>query len=137
MIKIYSKVQEGLLLHIVFELKDFKEGRQDLIEADNFLQCSAMLLQEKKFRPHYHKFTDKCKHPRIPQEAWVVISGIVKCSFYDIDNTLLQEVEIASGDASFTLYGGHTYEVITDDTLIYELKTGPYYGQSEDKVFID
>lgn len=137
MIKIYSKVQEGLLLHIVFTISDFKEGRQDIIDPDNFLQCSAMKLNKKKFRAHRHKIIDKFLRTRITQESWVVISGVVKCAFYDIDDTLLQEVEIASGDASFTLYGGHTYEVITDDTLIYEFKTGPYYGQSEDKVFID
>jgi len=40
------------------------------------------------------------------------------------------------GDASFTLYGGHTYEILEDDTIVYEYKTGPYEGQKLDKTFI-
>ena len=40
------------------------------------------------------------------------------------------------GDASFTLEGGHNYEILEDNTLVYEYKTGPYEGQEFDKIFI-
>jgi len=40
------------------------------------------------------------------------------------------------GDASFTLEGGHNYEILEDNTLVYEYKTGPYEGQEFDKTFI-
>ena len=40
------------------------------------------------------------------------------------------------GDASFTLYGGHTYKILEQDTIVYEYKTGPYLGQTFDKEFI-
>jgi hypothetical protein len=40
------------------------------------------------------------------------------------------------GDASFTLEGGHNYEILEDNTLVYEYKTGPYEGQEMDKKFI-
>ena len=40
-------------------------------------------------------------------------------------------------DASFTLYGGHNYLFLEDNTIVYEYKTGPYKGQSMDKVFLD
>ena len=36
-----------------------------------------------------------------------------------------------------TFQGGHTYEILEDDTIVYEYKTGPYKGQENDKVFID
>ena len=32
--------------------------------------------------------------------------------------------------------GGHTYSILEDDTVIYEYKTGPYFGQTLDKEFI-
>ena len=32
--------------------------------------------------------------------------------------------------------GGHTYEILVDDTVVYEYKTGPYMGQAKDKEFI-
>jgi len=37
---------------------------------------------------------------------------------------------------SITLYGGHTYEIMEDDTLVLEFKSGPYYGQKLDKEFM-
>ena len=32
---------------------------------------------------------------------------------------------------------GHGFEVIEDNTILYEVKNGPYYGQIKDKTFID
>ena len=36
-----------------------------------------------------------------------------------------------------TFQGGHTYEILEEDTIVYEYKTGPYKGQANDKEFID
>ena len=49
---------------------------------------------------------------------------------------LLATPILKQGDASFTLYGGHTYEILENDTLVYEYKTGPYEGQRLDKEMI-
>jgi hypothetical protein len=35
-----------------------------------------------------------------------------------------------------TFRGGHTYDILADDTVVHEYKTGPYYGQAVDKEFI-
>ena len=66
-----------------------------------------------------------------------VISGLVKVFFYDLDDALLYTTKLKPGDASITLEGGHTYEILSDETLVYEYKTGPYQGQALDKVFLD
>ena len=63
-----------------------------------------------------------------------MIKGSVKVSMYDLNNELLDEPIINEGDCSVTLYGGHTYTALTEDTLIYEYKTGPYKGVKLDKV---
>ena len=56
---------------------------------------------------------------------------------YDIDNeTILATPILKPGDASFTLEGAHTYEILEDDTIVYEYKTGPYEGQSLDKRYL-
>ena len=57
-------------------------------------------------------------------------------SIGDIDDTVIAEPVLMPGDASFTLYGGHTYQILEDDTIVYEYKTGPYEGQELDKKFI-
>jgi mannose-6-phosphate isomerase-like protein (cupin superfamily) len=72
----------------------------------------------------------------IAQESWVVLSGRVRATFYDTDDSVLESVELSAGDASVTLAGGHGYEIL-EESRILEFKTGPYLGQTLDKVFID
>ena len=82
--------------------------------------------------------TEKKERTRntIAQESWIVVQGSVECIFYDIDDKIIEKPVLYPGDASFTLEGGHTYKILEDNTLVYEYKTGPYEGQSLDKVFI-
>ena len=136
MIEYYSKVDPSKLLHVVVRKEDLKPGRKDIISEEHFIQCSHLNMEKgKTFRPHRHIFKERTRDV-IAQESWIVIQGSVKCIFYDLDDTLLVEPILYPGDASFTLEGGHNYEILEDDTLVYEYKTGPYEGQALDKTFI-
>jgi len=139
MIKLYSKIKSDLLLHLVHFLSDSTEGRTDLIDSDNFIQCSFLKLENNKtFRPHIHIEKQRSYDKQIAQESWVVIKGKVQCFFYDIDGFLIDDsIILNAGDASFTLYGGHTYKILEEGTIVYEYKTGPYEGQKFDKKFLD
>ena len=95
------------------------------------------MMKGKTFPAHKHITKDRHYSEQIAQESWVIIKGKVKCFLYDIDDTILSTPVLEAGDASFTLYGGHTYKILEDDTIVYEYKTGPYEGQSLDKVFLD
>ena len=137
---IYSKLKPQKLLHIIYKTEDFyklENNRLNIVEDKEFLQVSAMIYQQgDTFRPHQHIWKDG-EEKAIAQESWVVIRGSVKCSFYDIDDTILKEPILNVGDCSITLAGGHTYSILEDDTLVYEYKTGPYKGSENDKIFID
>lgn len=134
--KIFSKVEPTKLLHIIFEKQDILEGRQDIVDSNQFIQCSALNLpKDKTFKPHKHIWK-KGSENVIAQESWVVVQGSVECTFYDLDNTILQKEILQSGDASFTLEGGHNYLILENNTLVYEYKTGPYQGQALDKEFL-
>ena len=65
------------------------------------------------------------------------MSGKVEVTFYDIDDTIVDKRILETGDLSVTLFGGHNYLILEDNTLVLEYKTGPYYGQANDKVFIE
>jgi cupin fold WbuC family metalloprotein len=133
--EIYSKVQTGLLLHIVHHKDEFAETRNDLIESDEFLQVSTLNLpKDKTFKPHKHIAIDK--QTTTTQESWVVIQGKVKVQLYDLDDQIIAEEVLNPGDLSLTLHGGHNYIALEENTLVYEFKTGPYLGQEKDKVFI-
>jgi cupin fold WbuC family metalloprotein len=134
--KIYSKVEEGKLLHIINRLSDIN-GRTEVIPENNFIQCATLKMEKNKtFPPHKHITKDRHYKEQIAQESWIVIKGSVRCILFDIDDQIIATPILYPGDASFTLYGGHTYEILEQDTVVYEYKTGPYEGQSLDKKFI-
>jgi len=138
--KIYSKIEEGRILHMIKRLSEIEQqevNRVDIIPPENFIQCSALKLQNgKTFKPHKHIYKNRTYDKQIAQESWIVIKGSVKCMFYDIDDTILAEPILFPGDASFTLGGGHNYLILEDDTIVLEYKSGPYEGQENDKIFL-
>jgi cupin fold WbuC family metalloprotein len=134
--KIYSKVETDKLLHVINRLEEIN-GRTEVIPEDNFIQCATLKMEkDKTFPPHKHITKDRHYKEQIAQESWVVIKGSVRCILFDIDDQVIATPILYPGDASFTLYGGHTYEILEEDTIVYEYKTGPYEGQSLDKLFL-
>ena len=61
------------------------------------------------------------------------MSGKVKASFYDLDDSFLCDRIIEKGDVVVFYRGGHSLEVLEDNTIFYEFKNGPYFGVSNDK----
>lgn len=131
---IYSKVKPDVLLHIVNSSQEIG-NRKDMCPSDQFLQMASFSLNKgKTFKPHKH--IPKHVEHDITQESWIVIKGSVRAILYDLDDTILEEVDLMQGDCSITFRGGHNYLCLEDDTLVYEAKTGPYLGIENDKVFI-
>ena len=121
---------------MVMRKSDFKKGRRDIIDEDQFIQCSALDMDDgKTFKAHQHIWKGGSGRV-IAQESWHVVEGKVRCMFYDTDGGHLMDVEMNEGDTSFTLEGGHNYEILQDDTKVLEYKTGPYHGQELDKIFL-
>ena len=136
MIKIYSKQDSSKLLHIINRYDEIV-GRKDVAPEDQFIQLATLRMEKgKTFRPHKHIWKPSSSPEVIAQESWVIIKGSVRIFMYDIDDSLIGEEIIKKGDCSMTFEGGHTYEILEDDTVVYEYKTGPYTGQANDKVFI-
>ena len=131
---IKSKV-DGSLLHII-NRKEEITNRTNVCPDDEFLQLATMRMPlGMTFKPHKHIYKDGPKEV-IAQESWIVIQGRVKVILYDIDDTIIHEDVIFPGDCSITFRGGHNYEIMEDDTIVYEYKTGPYQGIEMDKDFI-
>ena len=134
--RIYSRVDMNRLLHVLSRPSREPGGfaRVQILPESEFLQASWIRMPEgKSFLPHAHVLHEATKTQVIAQESWVVVQGAVKCFFYDLDDMLLQTPVLKPGDASFSLGGGHTYMALSDDTIVYEFKTGPYLGPDLDK----
>ena len=138
MIKIYSKCEPGKLLHLINRFNEI-DGRTDIAPEEQFIQAATIKFSQggKKFRTHQHIWKPAPREQVIAQESWIVVQGSVRVFMYDIDQLFLQDEVIKKGDCSMTFEGGHTYEILEDDTIVYEYKTGPYMGVENDKIFYD
>jgi cupin fold WbuC family metalloprotein len=134
--EIYSKVKPSMLLHVINRVDEITTDRVDLVDGKQFIQVSCFEMDKgKTFKPHRHIPNEKVT--KMTQESWVVIKGRVKVYLFDINDSVLETPILESGDCSITLRGGHTYESLEEGTIVYEYKTGPYFGQEKDKVFIE
>ena len=70
--KIYSKVNPDLLLHIINRLEDIV-GRNNIIPENNFIQCSTLKMENgKTFQPHKHIKKERTYKQQIAQESWTI-----------------------------------------------------------------
>lgn len=134
---IKSKVRPDEIAHIVFRREEITDQRTDIVDAKEGLQVAAFNLPLRgTFKPHWH-----IPRPReIPytQETWIVVSGTIRVTYYDLEGGYLDKALLFPGDCSITLLGGHNYEGADErGSLIYEVKTGPFIGVSEDKKRIE
>ena len=73
MTKIYSKVEPDKLLHFIHKLDDSTDNRTDLVEPDNFIQCSFLKLEkDKTFVPHIHIEKERHYEKQIAQKQNIV-----------------------------------------------------------------
>jgi hypothetical protein len=139
--KIYSKIRPELLIHQVIRAEAFSDAnfRIDSIDNDKLLQVALLKLQSNQtFKPHRHIYKNFTKYDYISNEAWVVVHGSVRADYYDIEgNNIIDSKKLYIGDMTISLEnGGHNYTSLENNTLIYEIKIGPYKGVEWDKVQI-
>jgi cupin fold WbuC family metalloprotein len=136
--KIYSKIEPDLLLHIIVSFQDFNTPFLEITETKNFLQSIAQRVNEgHEVAPHKHNLIDTHYIRKQQQEAWVVLSGMIKCTLYDIDDTIIHSFILTEKGVLYTLGGAHALLVLEDHTIILEFKCGPYEGQANDKTFLN
>ena len=135
-VNVHSRIDPSVLLFVINRRENISEDRQDLSPGEEYLQCATkQLTKGTTFAPHRHN--ELVRETNITQEAWVFLQGKVAARFWDIDDKLIYETELGAGDAAIVFRGGHSFEVLEDETILYEFKTGPYYGVEKDKSYIE
>ena len=136
MIHVHSAADPGTLLLVINRGDEIGVNRADLSPDDQYLQCATKNLSKgTTFAPHRHN--EIIRTTDITQEAWVFLKGRVAARFWDIDDQLIYETELGEGDAAIVFRGGHSFEVLEEGTILYEFKTGPYFGVEKDKTYIE
>lgn len=134
--KIYSKIKPRVLLHLINRKEDITSKRLDLSPEGEFLQVSCFSVGKEK-KPNPHKHIEQIRTTDMTQESWLIVNGSIKIILYDLDDKIIREEILKSGDCLITFRGGHDFTVLEENTKIYEYKTGPYQGKEKDYVSID
>lgn len=82
------------------------------------------------------------RHIHLPLERHIVGTaevifikqGRCEVDIYAVDRTLVATRELREGDVLLTVQGGHGFRMI-EDTVILEIKQGPYIGLDEKERF--
>lgn len=67
-------------------------------------------------------------------EVLVVRSGRCEIDVYDADQQLACTRELKAGDVMVMVAGGHGFRML-EDTVLLEVKQGPYFGPAEKATF--
>jgi len=133
--KVYSKINKDCLLLTLVRLTEITDKRTDLSPEEEYLQVATKKLTKgTSFRPHKHNKLNR--NTDMTQESWICLSGKIRAKFYDLDDSLILNTVLNAGDCAVSFRAGHGFEVLEDDTILYEFKTGPYFGVEIDKTFL-
>ena len=126
---------ENQLYAFVCSLNDVSKGLEFLSDDSDFIQLGTWNY-EKNFStvPHYHLEHDKSSN--LTQEVVLVHKGSVKCRLFTKEGIYVDEVDINEGELIVQIYGVHEY-IMNEDSIVLEIKNGPYYGPEIDRKRIE
>ena len=121
-----------LKLGMIIRRLDIKKDLNFYSNQDDFLQVGTWHYNKgKKLDAHIHnKVIRKVKRT---QEIMYVIQGAVLAFIYSENKKLINRFFLGKGDILICLNGGHGFEILIDDTIVLEVKNGPYLGVEKDK----
>jgi len=120
-----TKIKSGnKIFALLIDLSSIKEGTFPVTNPSWPLQL--LLMKRKRGHvvvKHMHKKIRKVTQQ--PQEAIVVMKGVVEASIFDRKGKIIAKKNISSGQCLFIVDGGHEIKIIKN-ALIYAFKDGPY-----------
>ena len=126
--------RDGTVLALVIPQQGISPGIRFFTDPTASMQVGVMRRSRGyEVKPHSHLQYER----KIigTNEVLFIFSGMVRVSIYELDGTLVQAQVLTGGDMVIFQGGGHGIEVL-GESIIWEVKQGPYLGK-EDKVYHD
>jgi hypothetical protein len=97
---------------------------------DDFSQQLAYMNhpKSKTIEPHVHNPVMRKVH--LTQEVLIIKKGKLRIDFYDTTQEYLESRILETGDVILLASGGHGFEML-EDTEMFEVKQGPYAGETD------
>ncbi len=127
----------GQVVAFVLETVDYiqRTEKRFFSDPDDAIQVGSLFFEKNAaVSPHMHK--KRYIGMVSPMEVLVVVQGEAVAHIYDNEKNEIAVVVLHSGDVLVQRTGGHGFKFVTSDTLILEVKSGPYVDKSGDKELI-
>jgi len=124
---------EDILIARYIPANGHKKGLNFFSNDKEFVQVGSWYRYPKGKYLHKHYHNKLKRVVNITQEVIIVIQGSIKTVMYNKEFLPIEEVVLTKGDILIFLEGGHDFTILEEDTIVYEVKNGPYFGESKDK----
>jgi len=114
--------------------KDYLPDRTTFVTPDNYYQQAGMVVYPKGGVIKRHLHLPIQRHLVGTSEALLVKKGRVEADLHAIDKSLLGTWILEQGDLILLAGGGHGFRCL-EDTVLMEIKQGPYTGLVEKEHF--
>lgn len=131
----FSVETPDTLLLKVINISESTDRRMELIEESFPVQLSLRnLVTGLNVKAHRHPPKNKFSKDSI--EAWMVFSGSICATIFENSGAEVCKVQLKPLDLAIFYSGGHALDVTEGPATMLEIKTGPYEGVENDKIFI-
>ena len=125
-------IKDGIILARHIKKEDIKRNLIFFSKDHEFIQVGTWNYEAGKVLDrHYHN--EIKREVNKTYEVIIVIQGKIQADIYDLNNTLVKSIEVNEGETLVQLNSGHGYKILKDDTLVVEVKNGPYLGAELDR----
>lgn len=124
--------KDNEVLARLVKAEDWNEGLGFYSNDKEVIQVGTWQYNSgKELMKHIHNEVDRTITRT--NEVLYVVSGKVKAFIYDLEEILVEELMVDTGDTLILLDCGHGYEIMADNTKVIEIKNGPYLGAETDR----
>lgn len=125
-----KKIYDGDNLLAIIVSNKFDEPGIHFFTPDDFSQQLAYMKHPKgkTIIPHVHNRVPR--QVEYTQEVLFIKSGKIRVDFYDMKQQYLESHVLSQHDVILLIKGGHGFEIL-EDLEMFEIKQGPYVGESD------
>ena len=114
--------------------RDFLPTKTTFVTPDSYYQQAGFVVYKEGGEVPRHTHLPLQRHLVGTPETLLIRKGIVEADLYAMDKSFLRTVTLHEGDIILLVSGGHCFR-FTEDSVLFEIKQGPYTGLKEKEMF--
>ena len=123
------------IICIIANLEDAKDGLDFLSHDEDFIQVGTWNYKKGQVLPlHYHNEFERTALRT--SECVFVFKGKIECNQHSEDGEFIETIIVNAGEFIINLSQAHESKIL-EDTIVLEVKNGPYFGPEKDRTRIE